>query len=57
MEMQNREAEFNATILELRKENASLQERVAKEESEKLVRSLFIDLYCYVFLFLFFTRF
>ncbi|KAJ0017089.1 hypothetical protein Pint_10847 [Pistacia integerrima] len=36
MEMKNREAEYNATILELRKENASLQERVAKEESEKL---------------------
>ncbi|XP_044462357.1 kinesin-like protein KIN-14C [Mangifera indica] len=36
MEMKNREAEFNATIWELRKENASLQERVAKEEFEKL---------------------
>lgn len=44
MEMKNREAEFNTTIMELREESGSLQEKVAKEESEKIVRFLFIDL-------------
>ncbi|KAH7569065.1 hypothetical protein JRO89_XS06G0097000 [Xanthoceras sorbifolium] len=36
MEMKNREGELNATISDLRKENDSLREKVAKEEFEKL---------------------
>lgn len=37
-EMTNREQELNATISRMRQENALLQDKVAKEESEKLVR-------------------
>ncbi|KAK2644325.1 hypothetical protein Ddye_019520 [Dipteronia dyeriana] len=36
MEMKNREEELNAIVSDLRKENDSLRERVAKEESVKL---------------------
>lgn len=32
--MKNNDAEFNATVLELRKENASIQEKVLKGESD-----------------------
>ncbi|KAG5234813.1 KINESIN protein [Salix suchowensis] len=35
-EMKNKEETFSATISELRQDNACLQERLAKEESEKL---------------------
>lgn len=42
MEMKTRESELNGTILDLRQENAHLREKVAKEESEKLVRLSFI---------------
>ncbi|KAK9267120.1 hypothetical protein L1049_009539 [Liquidambar formosana] len=36
VQMKNKEEEFNATIVELREQNASLQEKFAKEESDKL---------------------
>ena len=39
MEMKNREEELNAIVSDLRKENDSLREKVAKEEFEKLVRT------------------
>lgn len=36
--MKNQEERFHATISDLRAENACLQEKLAKEESEKLVK-------------------
>ena len=38
MALKNKEEELNLIILELRKSLASLQEKLAKEESEKKVR-------------------
>ena len=35
--MKNKEERFSATISEMRQENTSVQERLVKEESEKLV--------------------
>lgn len=35
--MKNKEENFNGVISDLRKENTSLQEKLTKEESEKLV--------------------
>lgn len=35
--MKNKEERFSATISELRQENTCVQERLVKEESEKLV--------------------
>lgn len=35
--MKNKEEELNSIIMELRKNNASLQEKLVKEESDKLV--------------------
>jgi kinesin family protein C1 len=36
--LKNKEEELNLIIVELRKSLASLQEKLSKEESEKLVR-------------------
>lgn len=38
--LRNKEEELNLIIVELRKSFASLQEKLAKEESDKLVRGL-----------------
>lgn len=45
-EMKNKEEISSATISELKKQNASLQEKLDKEESEKLVRFHFVVLCC-----------
>lgn len=37
--LENKEEELNLIIVELRKSLSSLQEKVSKEESEKLVRN------------------
>lgn len=42
MAMKNKEEEFNKIIAELNINNASLQEKLRKEELMKLVRLLFI---------------
>lgn len=40
----NKEEELNLIIVELRKNFASLEEKLAKEESDKLVRLLVLNL-------------
>lgn len=42
--LKNKDEELNLIILELRKSLASLQEKLSKEESEKLVRELVLIL-------------
>jgi hypothetical protein len=47
--MKNKEERFSATISELRQDNACLQERLSKEESEKLVNFQFFTFCCDIF--------
>ena len=57
--LKNKEEELNLIILELRKSLASLQEKLAKEESEKKVRrAIFFSPICFshrLFIYLFFV--
>jgi hypothetical protein len=47
--MKNKEERFSATISELRQDNTCVQERLVKEESEKLVNFQFVTFCCDIF--------
>lgn len=47
--MKNKEERFSATISELRQDNTCVQERLVKEESEKLVNFQFFTFCCDIF--------
>jgi hypothetical protein len=47
--MKNKEERFSATISELRQDNTCVQERLVKEESEKMVNFQFVTFCCDIF--------